>query len=259
MKFTTRNQHLFIAWEHLVPETLRSNNPRHLIFGVQKSGTSVIANTLAYCSKQSLTMDHKSLWPILETPKSERFKFIVRQFRRHPITLGSTFLKEPCMTLCPEMFVQFGAEKYLLVIRNPLQTARSILDRLGVPIDAETIDLDSIPPAWRGLFTHSSNSETPFIRLIEYWRMCMENDFWSRPNAIIIQYEDFIRNPEDEVASILNRLNMTKKRPASHIINAQVQPLGANRERDVADMLPNDILQKALRISSDIYSKLKLS
>lgn len=259
MKFTIRNQHLFFAWEHLIPESLTPNNPRHLIFGVQKSGTSVIANTLAYCSKQSLTLDHKNLWPILTTPKSERFEFIERQFRMHPITLGSTFLKEPCMTLFPELFAQFRTETCLLVIRDPLQTARSILDRLGVPIDAETINLDSIPPAWQGLFIRSSNSETPFIRLIEYWRMCMENDFWGRSNVIIIQYEDFIRNPEDEVASILNRLNMTKKRPASHIINVQVQPRGANRERDVADMIPSDLLQKALRISSDVYSKLTLN
>ena len=259
MRLNTKNQRFFLPWEHLLPKSIVTNKNGHLVFGVQKSGTSVIANTLAYCSKESLTLDHASFWPTLRMSSQDKSLYVARLFERHPLSLGSTFIKEPCMTISPEVFKRHRPNKCILVIRDPLDTARSILDRLNVPIESKLLNLDSIPATWHDLFLQTSKNQPPFIRLIEYWCMCMDNTFWHDSDVIRVHYEQFISNPDDIVQLVLNGLELNYKRPASEVIGVQVQPRGKNRNRRVCDLIPPQMLQQAENLSGDIYSRFNAS
>ena len=230
-----------------------------MIFGVQKSGTSVIANALAYCSKRSLTLDHKSLWPTLQLQESTLRDYVCRQFERHPISLGTTFIKEPCMTFRPEIFKEHRPNKSVLIIRNPLDTARSILDRLDVPLESKRLELNSIPNAWRELFIHTSNNEPPFIRAIKYWCMLMDKPFWHDPEIKWVHYEDFLKSPDDVVREVLEFLELKQLRPATDIISIQIQPKGKNRGQNIESLIPPGLLEHAQNLSNKIYYRFRTS
>lgn len=253
MKINSKNQKFLSSWEHLLSVNFSPNRNGHLIFGVQKSGTSVIANALAYCSKRSLTLDHKSLWPTLQLQESSLRAYVSRQFERHPISIGTTFIKEPCMTFRPEIFKEHRPNKSVLIIRNPLDTARSILNRLDVPLDSQRLEVNSIPRAWRGLFIHSSKNEPPFIRAIKYWCMLMDKPFWHDQEIKWVHYEDFLNSPDDVVRAVLEFLELKQRRPAADIISTQIQPKGKNRGQNIERLIPPGLVEHAQNLSNEVY------
>lgn len=235
----------------------RINRPHStLVFGVQKSGTTVVAKALAHCAKKSLTADHPALWPILDEPVERRQQFVNSVLAKHPFTLSNDFVKEPCMTIAPELFHPLFSGTSVLVIRNPLNTIRSILDRLKIDPSSQTLDLASIHPNWQRVFKCDANVP-PFIQLAHYWNECMDRSIWHSEGIFQIHYETFLVDPDQQIETTLRHLGMTMKTSSKSILSQQYQSKGANRNVPIEELVHPDILSVADQLTKPVYEKFK--
>jgi len=253
---TTKLQKYILPLEQRLPIKQNNRAGSHLIYGVQKSGTTVIANALSYCAKKSLTSDHIGIWPIVDIKAEERSQFIKSLVERHPLTLSRTFIKEPSMTLAPELFSAYYPNASILVIRNPLDTIRSILDRLNIHPSSSTLDEKAVHPGWKHVFKLGSQ-DPPFIQLADYWVRCMSNPHWDSKSVFKVYYNEFLAHPDDVVSDALSYLDLKMKRSSKMILSTQFQSKGANRNAPLESITNAKTLSLADEMTRPVYEHLK--
>ena len=127
------------------------------VLGTQKSGTSAIASLLAIAAELEASID---LRRDLDRPRAAEVATGRRAFggflRRNAVDFSRPIVKEPNLTfLLPEILGRWPQARIVFVDRDPVQTVRSVLDRLEIPGDLEGLEhLDaataaSIPAGWR--------------------------------------------------------------------------------------------------------------
>ena len=127
------------------------------ILGNQKSGTTVIANLLSQATAKSLTSDFQSAISS-KTLQLEldfhllRFSDFIQDYKYE---FSKEKIKEPFLSYyIDELINEFPKTKFVLIIRNPFQDIRSILNRLSVPGNLEEINFDNYneiikTPVWK--------------------------------------------------------------------------------------------------------------
>lgn len=110
------------------------------VLGNQKSGTTVIAAALAHCADVSATLDIRDLTAdrlagLYEgSVSSSRF---VDRYRR---AFSRTVIKEPGLTFAYETLREhFPKATFVLIVRDPRDNIRSLLNRLDLPGDASSL------------------------------------------------------------------------------------------------------------------------
>jgi hypothetical protein len=122
------------------------------VLGTQKSGTTAVAALLGLAAGQPVSLDlvRDLRRPTAMLVVQGRLGF-GRFVRRHAVDFSRPIVKEPNLTfLLPWILRRWPRARTLFVVRNPLQTVRSVLDRLGLPGDRDGLDpAAEIPPGWR--------------------------------------------------------------------------------------------------------------
>jgi hypothetical protein len=213
-------------WENYKRKKVKPNKNALWIFGMQKSGTSAIAALLAHRAGKTVTIDTPLLWtPYIQQLKSGKL-LLSDHINSNPYDFSKDIIKEPNATfIFKEVKLNFKLDKYVVIIRNPLDTIRSILNRLNLPGDKSSININHVDPKWRFFF---KNKGVNYIDdLCDAWNLAYSNDeMIYGENCITVKYEDFNNNKSVFIDDLIFQLNLESLNSIEKIKNKDFQPKG---------------------------------
>lgn len=230
---------LYIPFLNLIS---KPNKDALWIFGFQKSGTTAIASLLAHMAGCTLSIDPKVLW----SPYSKLIKngelSIEKHAERFSYVFSKDIIKEPSTTFYIDKIESFfSLKKYVFIIRNPYSNIRSILNRLGLPGDCESIDIGEVHPSWRNKF--ENNGEDYIQDLAQLWLKVNSQDYYQfNERCVLVKYEDFMKDKENFIHELCVKSGRPAKNSIQGIKNRQFQPKGV--DMDLLEFFGQDNIQK---------------
>jgi hypothetical protein len=211
------------------------NEEAVLVLGNPKTGTTVIAALLAEYGGLSATLD---LWPRLRRPDTlaavhdGRMSFD-RFVRRFAAEFARDLVKDPHLTfLYPQLVQRFPDARYVMVMRDPRDTIRSILNRVGVPGDRDDLgpdDYHAMRPLWEATIRSpwldlgaGNYVELLAGRWAEAARIYLEH----RSEMHLIRYEDFTADKMGAIEDLARRLGVPQAGRIEDRLDTRFQPPG---------------------------------
>ncbi|MGA1708216.1 MAG: sulfotransferase [Phycisphaerales bacterium] len=197
------------------------------VLGTQKSGTSAIAGLLGIATRLPATIDLRRDLAAPLAPSVARGERSFGQFvRHHAEGLANPIVKDPNLTfLLPHLLERWPKARIVFVRRDPAQTVRSVLDRLGIRGDLDSLEpeaLESVPPGWASVldsrwcerWAPGGEPERPPLHYVEELaRRCLLADrvckhaLATRPDRTIeVRYESFREEKASSIESLAARL-----------------------------------------------------
>jgi len=221
------------------------------VLGNQKSGTTAISVLLAERAGLSfdydLTVGHSSLIvdiyqgtaPLSALVAENQLEFS-REVVKDP---NLTFLYEPLRERFPE--AKFG-----MVVRDPRDNIRSILDRLELAGDKTTLD-----PSWSEQMTNGwgrvidggwmgIEGETYIDHLAGRWKRAARIYLDHQDNIELIRYEDFVEGKVSAIDDLVSRLGEELKNGIEEKVDQQYQPRGGRRDADWLSVFGEENLER---------------
>lgn len=228
------------------------NNPI-FILGNQKSGTTAIASLFADYGSLTKTLDIPEMWPSESALHTGVVSF--RSFvESNPHRFSTQVVKEPCLTFLFEECRQlFPLSRYIFIVRHPVDNIRSILDRLKIPCDRETVNLSDyeMNETWSYVMNGkllNIHHKHYIARLALRWGVAAEVFLKNRNKMLLVRYEDFIENKFACIQRIAEKLEIQEIGNIEPLLNIQYQPRGGNREAALLELFG----EKNLRIIYDV-------
>ncbi|HEY5339219.1 MAG TPA: sulfotransferase [Rhizomicrobium sp.] len=199
------------------------------VFGNQKSGTTAIAALLAAATGQTATLDFAGA----KEPYASRLyrgDIALEDFIRHNAWAFSTgIVKEPALTfVAPQLMSQFPGARAILIVRDPFDNIRSILDRLRLAGDKPSLDAKgkAINPTWRAILNGSqlggadvhcvSNLARRWLRAAT---ICGADD----DRITIVRYEDFNTDKAATIERLAKAAGLPLRQDVSHLVDHAFQ------------------------------------
>ena len=204
------------------------------IMGNQKSGTTAIAALLAELSGLPVTLDLKKEMkePSIDRVKSGRLSF--EQFvHSNRLDFSRDIIKEPSLTLFyDEIAAMFPQSRFVMVVRDPRENIRSILQRLDIAGNLSNVSSDAIqrmPRAWQlvldgrwlGLTGHN------YIEMLALrWNLTTELYLRHEDRTTLCRFEDFLADKVGEIKRLAGVLDLAERADISSKVDIQFQPAG---------------------------------
>jgi hypothetical protein len=205
-----------------------------ILLGNQKSGTTAIAALLAEMTGLSATLDLKRE---MKDPVIDRVKtggLTMREFvRRNKLDFSREIIKEPSLSpYYPELAAEFPRARFVMVIRDPRDNLRSILNRLKI-----SGSLDDIPEGERARISRAWElildgrwlglDGTNYIEMLaQRWNYITDLYLANPDRMILVKYEDFSKNKIGKLHELASALGLAKKNDVSSRVDVQFQPAG---------------------------------
>lgn len=213
---------------------VRPNEESIIVLGNSKSGTTVIAALLAEYGGLSVTLD---FWPRLRRPSTLAavhagrlpFDRFVRRFRAD---FSRDVVKDPHLTfLYPQLAERFPRARFVMVIRDPRDNIRSILNRLDLPGDLDDLDpgaYHGMRPLWEGILKSPWLGVTgSYIeRLAARWSLGAGVYLENPDRMALIRYEDFVADKMGAIAGLATRLGLSGRGRIEDKLDTRFQPPG---------------------------------
>ena len=212
-------------------------SPQHapiFILGNQKSGTSAICELLAMATRRTLAMDlrleeAKQFW--LRVARGEvSFGELVR---RNRWDFSRDIVKEPNLTLFRDSLrAHFPASRHVLIVRDPRDNLRSLLNRMHVPGNLDVRRPDErydLNPGWRMLFEPWPDLEPRghyIDTLAQRWNACVDAIRGREGETIVMRYEEFMAGKEGAIRRLAAGLGLVPRKPIADKVDIQFQPAG---------------------------------
>lgn len=224
------------AHKRYVIAKLRDSKPI-FILGVQKSGTTAIAALLSEATELPATLDitraiSRPGSKILRRYGVEGFDDFIYRYRKE---FSRRIVKEPGLTFdYQNLKVFFPKARFVMIMREPRDNIRSILNRLKVPGHLQWLDPEEWPelrksPAWRINLDSSWLGHWPdsYVDSLAYrWRLAAETYFHD-PNAfVLIRYEDFMSDRKASIERLALSLGLEVVADISGKVDNQYQKKG---------------------------------
>ena len=205
-----------------------------IVLGNSKSGTTVIAALLAEYGDLSVTLD---FWPRLRRPETLAaihdgalpFHQFVRRFRAD---FSRDVVKDPHLTfLYPQLAERFPGARFVMVLRDPRDNIRSILNRLELPGDLDELDPDAyrrMRPLWEAILKSPwLDAEGNYVeRLADRWALGARV-YLDHSHAIeLIRFEDFVADKQGAITDLAARLDVPKSGRIEDKLETRYQPPG---------------------------------
>jgi hypothetical protein len=211
-----------------------------VVLGHQKGGATAIAKLLGRMCQMPVSVD-----PFYEVDRG-RAKAVERVFhgdvqlsalaRRHPSLFWQPIVKDPDFTfLWTQVAGLYPEARFLYVARHPVDTIRSVLDRLGLPGDPSSGVLPPIrnPTRHWELILTGTLPEVPgddyIEKLAHRWQLAADTYAKDRDRMLLVRYEDFRRDKVRELTQLAGRLGLVAERDVSAEIDIPYQPPGKNK------------------------------
>ena len=235
-------------------------NPNPIfILGNQKSGTSAIASILGAFSGKITAIDlffsgfHSSLFTNWKCKKISTKDFI----NKNKVEFSAEIIKEPHLSIFfDELKTEYPQSRFVLIIRNPFDNIRSILDRLDVQGNKTLLnekDKKKFFHSWKLLLDNEwiGGSKNHYIEVLaERWNTICNVYLENKENIILVKYEDFTKNKVKVINELAEKLNLTVSRDVEKILDYQFQPKGKNRNTDPEKFFGKENYNKIIKICS---------
>lgn len=207
------------------------------ILGLQKSGTTAIAALLSEATGRSVTLDivrsiKRPGSGILRRYGVEGFDDHIYRYRRE---FSNMIVKEPGLTFdFHQLKAYFPRARFVMIIREPKDNIRSILNRLKLPGDLSSLNVEEWPelrrsPAWRINLDSSwlGYCQKTYVDSQAYrWRLAAETYFSNSESFVLVRYEDFLDDKVISVETLAESLGLQVIGDISGVIDNQYQPKG---------------------------------
>ena len=226
-----------------------------IVFGNQKSGTSVIASLLADLGGLSKTIDIPPLW---RDEGAEivhgraRFGDVVR---RHPSYFATELIKEPMMTFfVGQVLDEFPRARCAFVVRDPRDNIRSLLDSRKLPGNLPELT-DELRAALGGRVTVDSRvwggeGENYIGVLAHRWNLAAGGYVEHRERLRLAKYEEFMQAKLAFLGALASDLDIAARHDVSDKLEHDYQPRG-NRGAKWGEFFGADNLARIERICGE--------
>ena len=225
-----------------------------IIMGNQKSGTTAIAALLAMYIKKNVTLDFLPINNEIDALLLKEKEF--SSFVNHYSILFSTYIiKEPWLTfIASQVYDRFPKARYILIVRDPRDNIRSILDRLNIPGNKENNpdEINNLKPGWKQVFIpelYHWNCKNYIEILSNRWNYAINiKEYIQSKKIIVVRYEDFKNNKIRFIKDLATKIGEKGQEDISAFINKQFQPMGASRNIPWKDIYGEENLEKIEKI-----------
>ena len=209
----------------------------HFILGMQKSGTSAIAGLLALRTGVPTTVDLEREWRASTIDRAASGPAAFRRFvRRNAADFSRPVIKEPSLTFVTERLREYWpGMRPVLVVRDPVATIRSILDRLDVRGDLPTLgpsERRRVPDGWRTVLDNGwLGIDAPHYvdQLAERWNLAAGLAVDPGPDWLVIRYEDFVADKLAAIDRVVEHFDLRHHREIDAFLDRPFQPRGRRR------------------------------
>ena len=229
-------------------ESIKSEK-KLFILGNQKTGSTAIADLISKRSGSSVMLDIQGVLPDPSWLLEQRYDlvnfsdFLFRNRRE----FDSRVLKEPSLTFFyPKLQEYFPEASYAFIIRNPLENIRSILNRLRIPGDLDSINMAdwselSFMPTWKLALdsTWLGCPEGSYIEALAHRWNVAANVYLRNQDAMhLIRYETFLKDKIGVVDSACDYFGLNPVADVSQFVDKQYQSKG-NSGVDLTEFFGN--------------------
>lgn len=209
-----------------------------IVLGHQKAGTSAIAVLLAKATGVSATID--MFQPNRASLRFEVFdgEIPLSEFiQKNRLYFSTKIIKEPNLTfLYDELLETFPRAKFVFVVRDPRDNIRSILNRLKIAGDRETLDAkeirflsDEYMSIWQAIIDGrmpKTRGDTYIEKLAHRWVVSAQEYRQHRNNMVLVKYEDFLLDKQSKIAETADKVGLPVKFDITDDLETNFQPPG---------------------------------
>ena len=203
-----------------------------LVLGNQKAGTTAVGALLARYAGLSATLDFRYLtssWLRGVHDGSVPFQAFLR---RHALDFSRGLVKEPNLSLLyPHLVRAFPEAEVVMVVRDPRDNVRSVLNRLGLRGDAPP------PPGWAARVNPlwslvvdgawlGLEGGTHVEALASRWAAIADVYLEHAGRVRLIRYEDFMADKEAAIAGLAARCGLAQRADIAEHVDVAFQPRG---------------------------------
>jgi len=238
------------------------NNHPTFVLGNQKSGTTVIAAALAHAANASVTLDIRDLNAAHLAGLLDGTYSIDAFVNRYRSAFAATFVKEPGLTFAfDELQGHFPEASFILIVRDPRDNIRSLLNRLSIPGDARELTADnlkSLHPIWRFVVNGSDldiDREHYIENLATRWNLATDVYLKHPDDVMLLKYEAFCDSKVAYIEDTMRRLGRDLAQDVTDIVQTQYQSRG-NRHVDWSQFFGMENLKRIERVCQDRMKRL---
>ena len=210
-------------------------HPKPLIMlGNQKSGTTAIAALLAEMAGLPVTLDLKKEMydPTIQRVKKGELSF-ADLVNRNKLDFSRPIVKEPALTFFyNELAEYFPESRFVMVIRDPRDNIRSILNRPDIRGDLPDLDESQrrkltggwpliVDSTWLGI-----GGDNYIENLAHRWNYTTDLYKQNAERSVLVRYEDFVKDKVGEITKLAKTLGLPQRHDISDRVNFQFQPAG---------------------------------
>jgi hypothetical protein len=234
-----------------------------IMLGNQKSGTTAVAALLGEMTGLSVTLDLKREMrnPVIDRVKTGEIT-MAEFIRRNKVDFSRDIIKEPSLSpFYRELAECFPPSKFVMVIRDPRDNIRSILNRLKIPGDLRDLTGEhrsGLTRAWELIIDGrwlGFEDGTYIEMLARRWSYIAGLYLENSPRIVLLVYEEFSRDKTGVLDRLAETLELEKRHDVSHRVNVQFQPAG-DRSVRWADFFGEENLARIEGICSEGMAKL---
>ena len=258
-KSLRRNVRLALAGVGIFVQSLGAKvHPTPLIvLGNQKSGTTAIAALLADMVGLPVALDLKKEihHPSIQRVKNGEISF-ADLVNRNKLDFSRPIIKEPALTFFyNELADYFPASRFVMVIRDPRDNIRSILNRLDVRGDLPDVgesEREKLTGAWPLIMDNrwlGIDGGNYIESLAHRWNYTTDLYKQNAERSVLVRYEAFLKDKVGVIAKLAKTLGLPQRHDISDRVDLQFQPAG-NRSARPLEFFGRDNLARIESICS---------
>lgn len=222
------------------------------VLGLQKSGTTAIAALLAERAGLSCALDlfRETDRPVLPQVHAGTLSFEAF-LHRNRLDFSRALVKEPNLTpFYPRLVRRFPESAFIFIVRDPRDTIRSILNRLGLPGDLDVFDPDElasrpeVDTVWRYVLDGrwlGLEGDHVLDLLAARWNAYVDQYHRHRSGLRLVRYEDFLADKAGEIDRLAEALHLEARHPIDDLLDHPFQPPGDRSVSWAAFYGPNNL------------------
>jgi Sulfotransferase domain len=223
------------------------------VMGNQKAGTTAIAALLAAATNKSITHDFMHRQDKEDVESLFFGRTSVEEFiNKNRYHFSTDIIKDNSLTFFYEDFKTiFSKARFFLIIRDPRENIRSILNRLKIPGDLKNLEDEhekyiEKKLIWRLLIEGKwpeVKGDTHIEKMAHRWNLIADIHTNDPDNVVLIRYEDFVKNKKDEISSLADKVGFETVNDISDKVNVQFQP-GGQKNKSLLDIFGKANLER---------------
>jgi hypothetical protein len=205
-----------------------------IVLGNQKSGTTAIAALLAEATGLSVTLDLQREFsdPVIDRVKTGGLT-MGAFVKRNKLDFSRDIIKEPSLSVFfPELVAYFPDARFVMVIRDPRDNIRSMLNRLEIPGTADELTgkyKSQITRAWELIVDGGwlgLDGSNYIEMLAQRWNFIVDSYLADKDQMTLLQYEAFLEDKTGAISQLAQTLGLDIRHDISHRVDHQFQPAG---------------------------------